>query len=307
MTASIDALSSLERVVADPLRFKQRLRIGEDAYALRRLSKLGWQWWDAAGAASTGANVAKSAAVASTFFAPAAPTGMLAWLGLATPAASVTPVGWVIAAALLAGGGYYGVTRWWASQPDRAVDVIPRFINTPLDELATGVFDVAGTLALCVAAADGDIAPAERAAILGHFTGDWGFDAAFADAALALLEAETDVMAAEATARRMARFLHDNPDCNSAEMQAELLAFLRDLMLADGRVEPAEQDVVRTIETAFAAEGRWSLATASSLARTTTATAWSAAGDLVQSATSNAAAAMGAARELAARRLGRTN
>lgn len=253
-------LAGLDRVVDDSLRFKQRLRIGEDGYALRRLTKQAWQWWDTASAASTGVTAAKSALVASTFFAPAAETGLLGWLGLTAPAAAVTPVGWVVAAALLAGGGYYGVTRWWSGRPDTAVDVIPRFINTPLDQLGLAVFDCAAGLALMVARADGAVTPDERDELRTHLIKDWGFDSAFVDASLPSLEREADDAAVEAAARAMARFVRANPDCNADAMQGELLAFLRELAQADGRVDPAELAAIARIEAVFAAEAGWSLA-----------------------------------------------
>lgn len=111
--------TGLERVVADPLRFKQRLRIGEDAYALLRAKNQLFSLWDTAGAAATGAAVASSSMVAGTFFAP---TGVMAALGLATAA---TPVGWVVGAAVLAGGGWYGASRWFSGKgPGRTC---PRF------------------------------------------------------------------------------------------------------------------------------------------------------------------------------------
>lgn len=252
------ALAALDRVVADPMRFKARLRIGEDAYPLRRLTKEGWRWWDTAGAAGTAVAVAKSSAVAGTFFAP---TGFVAWLGLAS---AVTPVGWVIAAAALAGGGYYGVSRWWATRPDSAVDVVPRFISTPIDRLGVALFDLIAGLSFAVARADGAVDEGERALIVGHLRDDWGFDPAFIAAAMPLLEADADDAAVEAAARGFGSFLRGNPDCNTAAMQVEMLAFLRELMGADGRIDPAETAAVKRIEAAFAPATGWSTGIAAS-------------------------------------------
>lgn len=245
-------LAALDRVVTDPMRFKPRLRIGEDAYPLRRLAKEGWRWWDAAGAAGTAVTAAQSAAVAGTFFAP---TGFVAWLGLAP--AAVTPIGWVIAAAALARGGYYGVSRWWATRPDTAVDVVPRFITTPIDRLGVALFDLIAGLSFAVARADGAVDAGERALIVEHLRDDWGFDPAFIAAALPLLELDADDAAVEAAARAFGSFLRANPDCNTAVMRAEMLIFLRELMGADGRVDPAEVAAIERIEAAFAPATGW--------------------------------------------------
>ena len=75
--------TGLEQVVADPLRFKQQLRIGEDAFTLLRAKKQLYALYETAGAAGTGAAIAGSSTVAGTFFAP---TGLTAMLGLATAA-----------------------------------------------------------------------------------------------------------------------------------------------------------------------------------------------------------------------------
>ncbi len=246
-----EAVSDIERVIADPLRFKQRLRIGEDAFKLLRIRKTLFSLWDASGAASAGVAVAKSTVVASAFFAPSAPVGVLAWLGLAAPAA--TPLGWVIAAGLAAGGGYYGVTRWLASGPDHLVDTIPKFINTPIDLLGAGLFETMAALALRVALADGQFDPLEREAIVEHFVADWGYDPAYVGAALADVEARIDERRLSVLARSLATFQAQNPDCNAAEMQAELMMFLRELVAVDGVITTREERAVKAIDSSFRA------------------------------------------------------
>jgi len=99
----------IECVVAEPLKFKAKLGIGEDAYTSLRLKNAVFEMWDVAGVAYTAAGVAKSAAVASAFFAP---SGFLAAIGFG--ATAVTPVAWVVAAAVVSGGGvdwYYTLLK----------------------------------------------------------------------------------------------------------------------------------------------------------------------------------------------------
>lgn len=246
--------ASIDRVVADTLRFKNRLQIGEDAYALLRARKTLFSLWDTGGAGWTGVGVAKSSWVATSFFAPAASTGVMSWLGLAAPAAAVTPVGWLVVAGLIAGGGYYGVTRWMASGPDKFVDTIPKFINTPVDLLGAGLFDLTAPLALQVARADGFIHETERETIARHFVEDWGFDPVYVSEGLRLLQSRPDARLVTALAKALSDFQRASPDCNPAAMQHELMQFLNDVVEADGVIASRETRALASIEAVFKAE-----------------------------------------------------
>lgn len=248
--------TGLDQVVSDPLRFKQRLRIGEEAFALLRAKKHLYTFWETAGAAGTGAAVAGSSAVAGTFFAP---TGIAAALGLATAA---TPVGWVVAAAVVAGGGYYGVSRWFGDKTGAFVDTIPKYINTPIDILGAALIDLLGSLAMRVAAIDGRIDLAERDCIRDHFVEDWGFDEVYVARALDALAQRVDEMRVKKLAANLAQFQAANPDCNSSAMQAELIGFLRDLIAADGMIDEREEMAIEAIERVFQEASRLTLAKA---------------------------------------------
>jgi hypothetical protein len=155
-----DWFEGIETIVAAPLSFKAKLAIGEDAYTALKVKNTVVQAWDVAGVATTAAVVAKSSVVASTFFAP---TGFLAAIGIGT---AVTPIGWVIAAGVVTGGAWYGITRHLKKASASRVTVIPNFINTPLDVLALGLFDLLVPLALKVAAVEGSADESKRQRIL---------------------------------------------------------------------------------------------------------------------------------------------
>lgn len=227
-----------DRVVAEPLRFKQRLRIGRKAFRTLQAKDLLQDTWDTVGVAWTGAAIAKSSVVATTFFAP---TGFAAWLGLVTAA---TPVGWVVAAAVASGGLYYGATRMWA-RDSRFIDEIPKFITTPLDLLAVDLFRLTGLLALKVATADGHLDRHERAVIRDHFVEDWGYDERFVDAELKWLEGNPNDLSLEELTRRLKEFQRANPDCNGPAMQKELLDFVGELVRANGVLHPQKQAALR--------------------------------------------------------------
>ena len=119
MTEQATPFDGVKLVVSDALKFKGKLAIGENAYASLRHANAVRKYWDLFGAVGGGAAVAKSGLVASA-------------LGAAS-----TPVGWVVAAAVVSGGAWYGVMRMLNGASDSRVTVIPKFINTPIDVLAT--------------------------------------------------------------------------------------------------------------------------------------------------------------------------
>ncbi|MFN3302595.1 MAG: hypothetical protein ACK44A_02640 [Roseateles sp.] len=218
---SVVAFEGVTRVVAEPLRFKAKLAIGENAYASLRMINRTREVWDVLGAAGGGAALAKAAA-----------------MGLG---AAATPVGWIAIAALASGGACYGLYRWLGNTKGERVIEIPKFLNTPLDTLGLALFDLIAPLALRLAAVDGEIEPAERAALLAHLVDEWGLDAGFVTRAVAqiepgVLQGSVDEMAAELSA-----FLHANPDCNHAAIAADLTGFLRRLLEAGGPLTEAEQ------------------------------------------------------------------
>jgi hypothetical protein len=245
--------TDVQQVVADTMRFKQQLWIGEEAFALLRAKKQLYTVYETAGAAATAASVASSSVVAGTFFAP---TGVAAALGLATAA---TPVGWVVAAALVAGGGYYGVTRWFSDRTGAFVDTIPKYINTPIDVLGAAIVELLGSLALRVAVIDGHLAPEERACIEEHLVKDWGFDPTYVIRALDVMISRTDQTRVKAMTRDLVQFQSGNPDCNAPAMQAELLKFLRELIAIDGVVDEREELALEAIERVIEDENRLTL------------------------------------------------
>lgn len=232
------ALDGVTQVVAEPLRFKAKLAIGENAYASLRMINRTREIWDVVGAAGAGAAVAKSSLVASTFFAPSGLLGALC-IGAAT-----TPIGWVAFAALASGGACYGLYRWLGDTKGSRVIEIPKFLNTPLDTLGLALFDLIAPLALRLAAVDGRIEAAEREALVAHLVDEWGLDAAFVAQAVAQIEPGITQGSVEEMATELSTFLHANPDCNHPAIAADLGQFLRKLLEAGGPLTPAEEDAL---------------------------------------------------------------
>ena len=244
----------VEDVVHDELRFKAKLGIGEDAYTTTRLKKSVFEAWDVAGVAATGAQVASSALVAQKFFA--APS-LLASIGIGT-ATATTPIGWVIAASVLSGGAWLGITRYLKDDGGKTT-VIPEFINTPIDVLGLGLFDLMAPLAIKVAAIDGHIHEHELDTIKHYFVRRWGYSEQFVDSGLEFVSQKLDDYDIKTAATTLGAFARDNPDCRADRMLADILAFLREVMEADGRIDEREEMAIERVQKVFNEEMRFSL------------------------------------------------
>jgi uncharacterized tellurite resistance protein B-like protein len=239
----VHSFAGIEQVVADTPRFKRKLAIGEDAYTSMRMGKALSQLWDVSGVAATGGTIAASTTVAGTFFATG---GWLSAVGLG--AAAATPIGWVVGAALATGGAYYGVTRLFKSYYGSRVDVIPKFINTPVDLLGASLMDMIGGLIYKLAQMDGEISEPERAAIKTYFIDEWGFDPQYTKLALSVIEENINETTLKHMVESFGDFARSNPDCNFDAMRIELLAFLREIAVADGRLDEREEFAIEKVE-----------------------------------------------------------
>jgi len=251
--AEDEGFDDIDRIVAEPLKFKVKLAIGEDAYTSLKVTNAVVQAWDVAGVATTAAVVAKSSVVASTFFAP---SGLLAVIGIGT---AVTPIGWVIAAGVVTGGAWFGVTRHLKKATASKLTVVPNFINTPLDVLALGLFDLMMPLALKLVTVNGRIDAARRQQVGDYFVGEWGYDAGFVDAGMWHIESRLEELSVAELAQTMAEFASHNRDCNFHMMSREILDFLRHIAELDGVVDAGEESAMGEIESIFKAANRFSL------------------------------------------------
>jgi hypothetical protein len=248
-----EGFEGIDTIVAEPLKFKVKLAIGEDAYTSLKVTKAVVQVWDVAGVATTAAVVAKSSVVASTFFAP---SGLLAAIGIGT---AVTPIGWVIAAGVVTGGAWFSVTRHLKKGAASKLTVVPNFINTPLDVLALGLFDLMMPLALKLVTVNGRIDAARRQQVGDYFVGEWGYDTGFVDAGMRHIESRLEELSVAELAQTMAEFASHNRDCNFHMMSTEMLDFLRQIAALDGIVDADEESAIGEIESIFKAANRFSL------------------------------------------------
>ncbi len=228
-------LSGVDTVVAQPLIFKAQLAIGEDAYTSLKLKKNLYRLWDVMGAAGTAGAVASSSVVASTFFAKG---GVLGLLGFGT---AVTPLGWVIAASIAGGGAWYGVSKYLERHAETRVQVIPHYINTPLDVLAVALYELMAAVALTIPSTHAE----PHREIAAYFVAKWGYHPDYAAKALAVIALEVETQSLEALCTALAQLLRQSPDCNYLSITNELLGFYRQW------IDGADDAAISQIEAIF--------------------------------------------------------
>ena len=298
----IHSFDEVKNVLSNQERFKIKLGIGSDAFASLKVGKFVGQLWDMGGAVGTGAGVAASQTVAATFFGSFWTT-----IGAAT---AVTPVGWVVGAAVVSGGAYYGVSRLFKSYAGSRMDEVPKFLNTGLDVLAASALDLLGSLALKVAAIDGHIDVSERAAMEDYFVEEWGYNPDYVQHALDVLQQNVDKSSLSEMANSLAEFSRQNPDCNFQAIQAELRKLLTEIAEADGHLDEREEMAIERIENAlrernslFSSAGRVISGVASGMGNAAASTARTV-GESTSTALSSAADTAARARNVTASYLG---
>ena len=245
---AIAEFNEVNKVLVNSEKFKIKLGIGSDAYTSLKASNMVAQLWNVGGAAGTGASIAASGTVASTFFGTF-------WTALPLTGAAITPVGWIAGAALASGGAFYGVSRLFRSYSESRVAEIPKFLNTGLDVLATSIFDLMGSLALKVASIDGQIDQAEKSAIEEYFAEEWGYDRSYLGHALELLAENVERTRLADMTAELALFAKNNPDCNFKAMQAEIKGLLIEIAEADGHLDEREEMAIERIHKSLAEHG----------------------------------------------------
>ncbi len=239
-----DILNDVDLVVEDANKFKIKLRIGEDAYATLRKKQTLKTLLSVKGAGAIGGVAAASPVVATTFFGGGG--GFLSFLGIG--AAAVTPIGWVVAAAVGSGAAYYGVMQLFSKHTSSRVDIIPKFINTPIDLLGATIFDMMAGLGLKVAYFSEEIDDYERGAIVNYFADEWGISRDYTTKALPLIENQIKKMKLKDMAASLAEYQLDNPDCNPTAMKGDIMQFLNEIAHADGNFDEREEAAIEIVE-----------------------------------------------------------
>jgi len=233
-------------IISEPIRFKEKLGIGERAYALLRMREHLTTFTEAMGIGATVSTAAGSSVVAGTFFAKG---GMLA-SGLSAigfvPVAA-TPIGWVLAAGLASGATYIGISRFFERSKDAHLIIIPKYINTPLDVIALALIELMLPLSLKVALVDGEIASQERKAIIDFYHGQWGYSDAFITRLTEETEDKLEAVSFTKLTQSLKSYCEQSPDCDRSAIRNLLVAHLAEIVEADGVIHENEQRLLNHI------------------------------------------------------------
>jgi len=232
-----------ENILENSLAFKTKLSIGEDAYKSLKYGKGLQGVWDTLGIATAAAGVAKGATVAGLIGTKA---GFLGLFG-----SFVTPLPYVALAGVGSAVAYIGVMRIAKKFSKERVDVIPKFINSPLDILAVSIFDLIAPLAIKISDIDGKISELERNLIVEYFCDDWGYSRDFVTQGFGLIEEEIRTADIEQLLQPVSDFIKNNPDCNQYEIAKDILNILNEISEVDGKITSEESNFLEISESHF--------------------------------------------------------
>ena len=238
-------ITCVENVLEKPLAFKAKLAIGEDAYKSLKYNKNLQRTWHALTAGATGAVIAKTPVVAGVI---GLRVSFLSFLGID----SITvPSLFIALAAAGSATAYIGVMYLIRNFSKERVDVIPKFINSPLDILAVSLFDFLAPLALKVAAADREKSSPEHDLIVEYFSNDWGYSKDYAEESLKLIEEQIQDVEIKQFLESISDFIRENPDCNQIEIAKDILGILREIAEVDGKLTEDEAHILDISEDHF--------------------------------------------------------
>ena len=139
------------------------------------------------------------------------------------------------------------------------VEVIPKFINTPIDVLGLALLDLTMPLALKMASVDGELHQEERKKIKNYFVGTWGYDQKVVCFAMQFVEDDLKNFEVETLAKTLAGFARKNRDCKYKPMTEGIMTFLRELSEVDGKVHENEKFALDAIERIFRQQAKMAL------------------------------------------------
>ncbi len=241
-STDLPTTSKIEFVVEDDLRFKKQLKIGNDAYKILSTAKKLSALSDTVGWGVAGSSVASSTIVASTFFGG---NGLLVTLGIIS---ATTPIGWVVGAGIVTTGAAYGFKKLFSKAEKEMVDTIPKYINTPLDLLATKLCELMIPIALKIANADGVACPTELEYIQNHFTKVWGINGAYIKNIIDEIKPNINKYYYSDLCSVLKKFTKDNQDCNYKEICKDIVKLAENIAHADGQLHKKESFEIKYLE-----------------------------------------------------------
>lgn len=233
-----------EIVVANDMKFKAALGIGEQAFKSMKVRENLTTFSEALGVGTAVAGVANTVTIGSLM---GFSSGGL--LGTGLFASSTVPgLNVIVAVGVISAGAYVGLSRFLAKGKDSKIMVVPKFINTPLDLLATSIASFFIPLGLKIGLADGKLDPVEELRLKKYLVDEWGFAAPFVAKMIEQFKTEKQLASYKEILSSFGEFIDKNEDCNPAEIKASLMSLLRQISEADGVLTEKEDIELNFIE-----------------------------------------------------------
>jgi len=243
--------STRETIISDQLRFKNKLGIGEKAYKSLRMRENLTTISEAVGVAGAASAAAGSSVVATTFFAGSSALSA-AFSAVGIGAFAATPVGWVVSAGVLSGAAYMGISRLLESPKDTGLTVIPKYINAPIDLIALAMIEMMLPVSLKIARSDGVIDTREIQEIGRFYSSEWGYSPSFVSKLIEVYQPQLDSLSYIKLAGSLSKYCAESKDCNPVTIRDEFIIHLREVIEADGVIDPKETEELGFFIDAFA-------------------------------------------------------
>ena len=164
------------------------------------------------------------------------------FLGTGLLASSTVPgLNVIVAAGVISAGAYVGLSRFFAKGKDAKIMVVPKFINTPLDLLATSLASFFIPIGLKIGLADGNLEPVEELKLKKYLIDKWGFATPFVVKMIAQYKNANDLASYKDLLSSFGEFIKKNEDCDAVEIKASLMSLLRQISEADGVLSEKEE------------------------------------------------------------------
>lgn len=240
-----------EEVLSKPLAFKAQLAIGENAYKSLRYGKNLQGMWDVYGVGAAAVGIANAPIVASTI---GVKVGALSFIGIGTFA---TPLPYVALAAAGTTAAYVGVMQYVKKLSNERLEVIPKFINSPLDILAIRLFGLIAPIVMKTAQIDGKISEEEYELITEYFSDDWGYSKEFLEQSLDVIAEQVKDSEIENLLEPFCDYVKNNSDCNQKEIAKNITQIICEVAESDGIVTEDEQTLIDAVESYFKEQNRY--------------------------------------------------
>ena len=228
-----------EKIIDDDLRFKNKLNLGEDAYAYLKTAHNLKDFLEVIAIGGCAAGGSYAAWLASL--------GFFAKLGLAMGIVS-TPVGWVAGAGALGALAGVGVKKFFRKARQKSMIEIPKFISRPLDILAECIAELLIPIGVKMALSDGEFAASERKALEDYFHDEWGFNRYYIGERINKITSDIDKYDYSQLKQDLKQIAKNNKELKYNVMVDEILNIARMIVHADGVLQNKESQELYKLE-----------------------------------------------------------